>query len=331
MRTIAKLAFLCAACIFTTVRADDDEGVERAVPEFVRKLSAEGPGGKLLEIAKTEAGRRAIAEAMQKCVAWELRGFERDPETHFEKHLFDRDDNGTLRPRPERAAEFDLIRQSLESVKSRFAAFNEKADVLVGFIDESTELDKRVKAAWKDPRYRLARFAGFEEDEDEEGGGESFSDFFREVELNEFERRGDRLGVPANRFAEEEGEVRKAATPEDADKAVRETVREFAERQTPFTDMAERCADASIAELFSAPIALPALEGRMRRVMRSLERAVLEKAPSAFARRYLAGTGDKMAWRADRATKVDEIADRAREIEAERAAEESGADQDENP
>jgi hypothetical protein len=497
MRTIASLALLFTVSSFTAVRADED-GLERAVTDFVKKLSPEGPSGKLIELAKTEAGRGAIAEAMRESVAWKLRGYERDPETHFENHLFARDEDGTLRPRPERSADFDSIRKAVGEMKAKFEDFNKRADALVARIVETTEIDKRVKAAWKDSRYRLARFADLEGDREEDGsleemfsellrrddsgklhvregqaeeidelveevasslakgsvgeaayaaavdrlkedeakrvmgsafarayirakiggaddeggdpfkhllllnglvdgeavamanlrkeveagqrlmvslkerldgivssladegdanrmlktfladeasrvalvartlsekeeGGDPIADFFREVEMDEFEARGDGLGVPATRFTDEEGEVKKAATPEQVDRELQETVREFAHRQGRFLDMAERCTDASVAELLSMPLAAPALERKMGALMKSLERAALEKAPAAFARRYLAGTGDTMAWRADRASKVDEIAARAKEIELEREAEEKDADKDEAP
>jgi hypothetical protein len=495
MRTIASLAFLVTASIFTATRADED-GLERAVVEFVRKLAPDGPGGRLIELAKTEAGREAIADAMRECVARELRGLERDPETRFEDYLFTRDEGGILKARPERAAEFELIRKALESAKAKFARFNQKADALAARIVETTEIDKRVKAAWMDPRYRLARFADLEKDEDEgsfeelfsdalrrdesgklhvrdvqaeeldeliddvssrlakgsvgeatyaaaverlkddearrvmaspfarayirfrvggaddeagdpfkdllvrnglvdgeavamanlrkdieaaqrllesvkprldeiagslaeEGdanrklktfladeasraalvahalsekgeGGDPIADFFRKVEMDEFEARGDGLGVPPNRFSDEEDGVKAAATPEQADRELRETVKEFVARQRLFTDVAERCADPSVAELFTAPLAVPVLEQRMDRLMKSLRKAALEKAPAAFARRYLAGTGDKMAWRPDRAAKVDEIVDRAKEIELEKASEAKDGDNDDD-
>jgi hypothetical protein len=460
MRTIASLGFL-AAVLSGAARADEDVA-DGAVDEFVRKLSPAEPGGRLIELAKTRAGRRAIGEAMRDCVEWKLRSYEADPQTHFEEHLFARDADGTLRSRPERSADFAQIREALEAARAEFADFNAKADALVARLAETTEVEKRVKAAWQDPRYRLARFAGLsEEDEetlqellsdgqgvrgdelrelidaaasslqkgsasdadvaaaldrlkdeqtrralgstfaraflrskigavdaegidrfkelllryglvdgeevalghlrkeveaglklmaplkgrldelaaslsgglktfftdessraalverwlDERGGGDAVGAFFAELERQEFEPRGDLLGVSANRFADEDEGAKAPATPEEADRELRGTVREFAERRSRFLDMAERCADPATAELFSAPLAATVLERRMGSVARSLARKALAEAPAAFARRYLAGTGDTMAWRPERAAKVDEIVARAREIE----------------
>lgn len=153
--TVAILAIFWAAGF----PARGQESLERAAAELAQKLAPDGPAGKVAEAARTEAGRRALAEALREAVAWKIRPVERDPDGFFETWFFIRDEEGTLRPRPERAAEFDALRRSLERARTAFAEFNAKADAFAARIVETGELDRRIKAAWMDPAFRQAAFA----------------------------------------------------------------------------------------------------------------------------------------------------------------------------
>ncbi|MFN3487325.1 MAG: hypothetical protein ACK44W_17800, partial [Planctomycetota bacterium] len=147
--------------IFLLAGATAQEGLERAAAALAEKLSAEGPAAKLAEVAKTEAGRRALEEALRECLAWKIRPLERDPETHFETYYFTRDEDGTLHPRAERRGELEALRRSLEGLKGAYEEFHRRADGVVARIVETNEIDKRVKSAWADRSYRQALFAEY--------------------------------------------------------------------------------------------------------------------------------------------------------------------------
>lgn len=478
MTTIVALALLIAAPF-----ADAQEGLERAAEDLAGKLATEGPAAKLAEVARTEAGRRALAEALRESVAWKLRPYEQDPLSHFELHLFTRGEDGTLQLRPERRGEIESMKGALERARAAFEAFSRRADAFAGKLAEVTEIDKRMKSAWQDPEYRRAVFSdlsgegeerslteliegslrrdaagkavvredkaeeieeladeasqrldrglaferpylacvdrlqdpearaalgsdfarafvrarmgrGDEEDgdllkrlllryglvdgeaaalahlrkdveegrklleemkprldeiagslaEDGEGsrklkkvlgdeasraalveqalvhqfeGGDPVEEFFVELAAESFEPRGDGLGLKEDAFAEDG----KPATVEEVERGIRETVEGLAERRRAFADMAERCADASVAEVFTAPLAAPILERRVEQVKDALLDRALEGAVAAFVRRYMTGTGDRYHWRPDRAAKADAIVARAREISKEMEAE----------
>lgn len=480
---------------FILAGAPAQEGPERAAAALAEKLSAEGPAAKLAEVAKTEAGRRALEEALRDCLAWKIRPLERDPETHFEAHYFTRDEDGTLRPRVERSGELESLRRSLEAMKEAYEDFNRRADALAARIAEASEIDRRVKTAWGDFRYRQALFAEYARENelvsgglgevlekalqrDESGklrvresaaediheladgalsrltkGGEGddkywavveksadaetkrvlgspfarafvrsrmgraddesgdrcqrllllygavdgeaaalrnlrkdveeaerhaaglkarldeaaaglegtgdldrklklfladepsraalveellaakfesadpAEQFFMELTGELFEQGGGGLTVKAGRFAEEGGLDR----PENVDREVREAIQSFAERRRVFEDMAERCADAGVAELLAAPLAVPVLERRVEDVSEKLREAAYDRALADFARRYLEGTGDRYRWRADRAAKADAIVARAQEIAREMEAEAKEEEEGENP
>jgi hypothetical protein len=105
--TVAILAVLAAVA-----PACGQESLERAAAELAQKLAPDGAAGKVAEAARTEAGRRALAEALREAVAWKIRPVERDPDGFFETWFFIRDEDGTLRPRPERASEFEALQSS---------------------------------------------------------------------------------------------------------------------------------------------------------------------------------------------------------------------------
>lgn len=483
-------AFLLAA-------APAQEGLERAAAALAEKLSAEGPAAKLAEVAGTEAGRRALEEALRECLAWKLRPLERDPETCFEGYYFTRDEDGALHPRAERRGELESLRRSLDVLKGAYEEFHRRADGLVARIVETSEIDRRVKNAWADGSYRLALFAEYAREHgeslpsgvlggvfekalwrDESGkmrvresaaedlhelldgalsrltkGGEAddrywavveksadaetrrvlaspfarafvrsrmgraeddggdrcrrllvlyglvdgeaaalrnlrkdveeaerhaaglrarldevaaglegtadlerklklfladepsravlveeflaakfdssdpADQFFQELIGDLFEPVAGGLRVRAERFAEEGGPAR----PENVDREVREAVQSFAERRRVFEDMAERCADARVAELLAAPLAVPILERRVEQVCEKLREAEYGRALAAFARRYLEATGDRYRWRADRAAKAEAIVARAQEIAREMEAEAKEEEGSENP
>lgn len=294
MRTLLTILALCAM-----VWADEDEHPE--VGKFAEKLDPEGLSGKILAISRSEAGRRALGEALDGAMAWKIRSFD------FEDHLFTRDADGQLTPRPERKQEVERISVAVAAAKTRFEEFTKRADELAAKIGETSDLDRTLKGLWRSPEFRMAEFHRFSQDD--EGRVE---EYFKGLIEEKFEVKGETLAAKAAAFTDEEGNLEI----EDGD---------FAEERTPWVDLSERCTDAATADLFASPLAVAVLEREKERAQESWTAEARKKSWDAFARRYfLAATGEKCRWRPDRAAKVEEILRRTREIEKEIAEEEGG-------
>ncbi len=308
MRYLVAILALCG-----TAWADEDEHPE--VRKFAEKLDPEGLSGKILAISRSEAGRRALGEALDGAVEWKIRLF------GFEDYFFTRDAEGQLTLRPERKQDMDKVTPAVAEAKALFEAFTKRAEELAARIGEATDLDRRLKAAWKSPEYRMAEFHHFVQDgdEDKDAAGR-LETFFQELIEEKFEAKGDALAAKSGAFTNEEGMI----DLEDLEHNLKGG--EFAEERARWVDVSERCTDAALAELFASPFAVAALEHLKERARETWTAEARKTSWDSFARRYfLAATGEKCQWRPDRAAKVDEILRRAKEIEKEIAEEEGGS------
>lgn len=293
MRILMAILALCGAAW-----ADEDGHPE--VAKFAEKLATDGLAGRIHAISRSEAGRRALGEALDGAMAWKIRAFD------FEEHLFTRDADGQLTPRPDRRPDLERISAAVAAAKTLFEEFTKRADELAARIGETSELDRRLKAAWKSPEFRMAEFHRFAQ----EGEGK-IEEYFKELVEEKFEAKGAALSAKAAAFTDEEGKVEIGEG-------------DFAEESAPWRDVAERCTDAAAAELFASPLAVAALEREKERAREAWIAEARKKSWEAFAKRYLAASGDRFQWRADRAARAEEILRRAKEIEKEIAEEEGG-------
>jgi hypothetical protein len=302
--------------------ASADEDSHPAMDKVLAKLSPEGLSGKVLGLARSEAGRRALIEALDGAVAWKTRGIERDPETHFEDYLFTRDQDGFITPRAERKDDLAKVAQEVAAAKELFTVFSRRADELAGKISGATDLDRRVKAAWQSSEYRYAVFHELSRDDDDDDKGKDpaarVDGFFKHLLEEQFESKGAELAVKPGAFADDDG----APSPEDLERRL--SGREFAEERSAWIDLSERCTDAATAELLASPVAAGVLENLRERHKNDRISSARANAGDAFARRYLVESGGRYQWRPDKAGKVEELLRRAREIAREIEADESG-------
>lgn len=314
------LGILIAVSEPATLRADEDS--HPGVSKLLDRLSPEGLSGKVLQLSRWEPGRRAIGEALDASASWKLRGFERDADSRLEEHLFTRDADGFVTLRPERQEELKAISARVTLAKPLFEAFTRRADELAGKIGEGSELDRRVKAAWKSPAYLFALFHDFARDDGEGEGSKDpaarMESFFSRHLEETFEQKGGELVVKPQAFADDDG----AASPEEMERKLGGG--EFAEARAVWADLADRCVEAPVAEVFASPLAVSVLEEFRDRLVESWIAQTRLNAWEGFARRYLVLAGDRYQWRPDRAEKVSELHRRAREIARELASDEAG-------
>jgi hypothetical protein len=317
------MAPLAVLAILASAWAQDDDDENRDVARLVSLLAPEGLSGKVAELGKTEAGREALSEALDLVVSWKTRGFERDMDSHYESHLFEIDAEGGLKLRADRRVDIDALTGKLVEAQRLFEDFRKAAEALSAEIGETTEIDKRLKALWKDADYLAARFHGFAGDalsDDEGTPAAKIEEFFKEIREEQYTRK--ETGLTAKAYAV--GDVVLMA-PEDVDKEKAQYLEELAEARGFFQDVAERASEAWVADLFGKPLATHLLEEHQGRLQEEWTAAARAKAVEAFARRYLVPAGDKHAWKPERSARAEEILRRAAEIAREQ---EAGADKD---
>lgn len=311
----ATLALLTVASF---ARAQDDEEENRDVARLVSMLAPDGASGKIAELGKTEAGREALREALDQVVGWKTRGFERDMDSHYEAHLFEIDGEGNLKLRAERRAEIDTLAGKLAEAQKHFDDFCKAAGVLADEIGETTEIDKRLKALWRDPGYLMARFHGFAQDalaEEEGTPAAKLEEFFKELREEQYTKK--ETGLTAKAYAV--GDVVLMA-PEDVDAERAQYFGELAEARAAFQDIAERGSEAWVTDLFGKPLATFILESHREGLKEEWTKSARAKAVEAFTRRYLVPAGEKYSWMPERAARAEEILTRAKEIAKEAEA-----------
>jgi hypothetical protein len=117
-----------------------EEGRHPGVIKLLEKLSPEGLSGKVIRLSRTEAGRRALEEALDACAAWKIRSLERDAETHFEEHLFTRDSDGFVTLRPENRDALARVSARGASAKIKIDSFCRRADEVGGRLAKGYHL-----------------------------------------------------------------------------------------------------------------------------------------------------------------------------------------------
>lgn len=137
--------------------------LEQATSELLRRLDPVGPGARVVEIARTEPGRRALTEAIEDAVYFKLRSVENDPWSRYEEHLFECGPDGTLKVRAERRAEMEGLAARTKASRERFASFQRRLDERIAAWPGDEDLDKRAKEFLAKPESRPALFQRFQE------------------------------------------------------------------------------------------------------------------------------------------------------------------------
>lgn len=138
--------------------APAQEDLDQAIKDLAGKISKEGISGKLAEAAATDWGVQAIHEKIDFLLGARTGRFERDPLGSYEDALFTVDANGDLALRPERKEEIAGLAARMKNAASSMGDFRRRCDALVKRLGEDGEFDRRARAAWSDPGFRLAFF-----------------------------------------------------------------------------------------------------------------------------------------------------------------------------
>jgi hypothetical protein len=134
--------------------AAQDE-LEVGVLELLERLAPEGPGARVIELGRTEAGRAAIREAIAAAGGWKARRIDADPQTYYEGEIFTADAQGFLALKPERAAELQILAARVRAAREFHALVGVRLDQIARSPDGQGELDRRIVEFLKDPRGRL--------------------------------------------------------------------------------------------------------------------------------------------------------------------------------
>jgi hypothetical protein len=153
-----KTFWIAAALVGAASTARAQEDLDARLEALVPKLAKEGPSARLAELLGTLWGREAVKERINLLVDHRAGRLDRDPQGHFEDHLFAREENGTLRVRPERKAEIARIAADVAQAHRRMDAFNRRTMELVGRIAGDGPLEKKARSWWSDSTFRIAFF-----------------------------------------------------------------------------------------------------------------------------------------------------------------------------
>jgi len=142
----------------TAVKQDAPNPLDEELQALATKLAKDAASARLADLLRTPEGRQAVRERIDNLVYAKAGRIERDPQGHYEDYLFAPDADGGLRLRAERKDEFERLTRQVARAPQLADGFNKRCDEFAKKIAEATDLDKRAKAAWLDPEFRLALF-----------------------------------------------------------------------------------------------------------------------------------------------------------------------------
>jgi hypothetical protein len=152
------IALPLALSLFLAGTARAQEDLDGSIKELASKISKDGLSGRLAEAAASDWGVQAIREKIDFLLGARIARFERDPLGYYEDHLFSTDSNGDLRLRAELQDDLQRLAVRMSRAPAARSDFDRRCDELVRKLGDATELDKRAKAAWSDPAFRVAFF-----------------------------------------------------------------------------------------------------------------------------------------------------------------------------
>lgn len=160
----ALAAVAALALVASPARAQEQDELDVDLLLLAQRLRREGPSAALADLLQLSSGRKAVRETIDLLVFGRSGRYERDAVGHFEDYLFTRDPAETLALRPERQADADRLRASVARAAKLRDDFGRRVDRWLGAIPEASDLERRYRAVWSDPEFRLALFQRFAEE-----------------------------------------------------------------------------------------------------------------------------------------------------------------------